>query len=248
MWQAKRLINLGAIRYDLGHYVEAEQFDRQALDIVQSWYGEDNPETATDLTILARALVFQQRFDEASDLLQKSLAIKERAFGKVHPSVASTLNELGSVALKEGNYDAAEQYFKRTAEIYRSVYGEHHYLLAPSLSNLASVYMARQDWSSAEKLFWQAIPILGRAKIAHRENCSRPAVFPSRELRCARADSPERRWHILHQFSAQLYSTAAGFMDTCAVDESHGFGLPWMTQVSAAPSSENWSEIPVTGF
>jgi tetratricopeptide (TPR) repeat protein len=91
VWQAKRLINLGAIRYDLGHYVEAEQFDRQALDIVQSWYGEDNPETATDLTILARALVFQQRFDEASDLLQKSLAIKERAFGKVHPSVASTL-------------------------------------------------------------------------------------------------------------------------------------------------------------
>src|SRR6202453_3829326 len=132
---AEILINLGAIQLDTGHYAAAEQFDRQALDIVQAWYGKDNPETATDLTILARSLVYQKRFDEASDLLQKSLAIKERAFGKVHPSVASTLNELGSVALKEGNYDAAEQYFKRTAEIYRAVYGEHHYLLATSLSN-----------------------------------------------------------------------------------------------------------------
>src|SRR5580704_2207239 len=33
-----------------------------------------------------------------------------------------------------------------------------------------------------------------------------------------------------------------------AAEESHGFWLPWITQVSVAPSSENWSEIPVTGF
>src|SRR6202142_4504859 len=49
-------INLGAIKYDLGHYPEAEQYGRQALAIVQSWYGKDNPETAIELTILARAL------------------------------------------------------------------------------------------------------------------------------------------------------------------------------------------------
>jgi serine/threonine-protein kinase len=35
---ADDLINLGAIQYDLGHYPEAEQFDRQALEITQSFY------------------------------------------------------------------------------------------------------------------------------------------------------------------------------------------------------------------
>jgi hypothetical protein len=48
------LINLGAVRYDLGHYSEAERYDRQVLDIVQAWYGKDNADTAADLTILAR--------------------------------------------------------------------------------------------------------------------------------------------------------------------------------------------------
>jgi eukaryotic-like serine/threonine-protein kinase len=152
-------INLGAIRLDLGHYPEAERYDRQALDIVQNWYGKDNLETATDLTILARALNYQNKSDEARDLLQQSLAIKERAFGKVHPSVASTLNELGSLARKEGDYPAAEAYFTRMADIYRAVYGEHHYLLATALSNLASVYAVEKQWPRAEKLFRQAVAL-----------------------------------------------------------------------------------------
>ncbi len=152
-------INLGAIRLDLGHYPEAERYDRQALDIVQGWYGKENLETATDLTILARALNYQNKSGEARDLLQQSLAIKERAFGKVHPSVASTLNELGSLARKEGDYPAAEAYFTRMADIYRTVYGEHHYLLATALSNLASVYAAEKQWPRAEKLFRQAVTL-----------------------------------------------------------------------------------------
>ena len=157
------LINLGAIRFDLGHYAEAERYDRQALDIAQGWYGKDNPETATDLTILARALIHQNRLNEANDLLEQSLEIKERAFGKVHPSVASTLNELGAVALQEDKYDAAEQYFKRMADIYRAVYGEHHYLLGTALSNMGSVYSAQHQWSRAEQLYRQAIPIYTQA-------------------------------------------------------------------------------------
>ena len=111
------------------------------------------------MTILARALVFENRFDEATSLLQQSLEIKERKFGKVHPSVASTLNELGNVASKQGKYDDAERYFTRMADIYRQTYPDGHYLIGIALSNLASVYTALEEWSRAEPLYREAIRI-----------------------------------------------------------------------------------------
>lgn len=63
------LIKLGAIRHDRGRYPEAEKLERQALDIVRAWYGEENPATASDLTILARPHVFESRYEEATALL-----------------------------------------------------------------------------------------------------------------------------------------------------------------------------------
>jgi len=70
---------------------------------------QDNPATTSDLTIVARTLVFENRYQGANGLLEQSLAIKERVYGRVHPSVASSLNELGNAAFRQGNYDAAEQ-------------------------------------------------------------------------------------------------------------------------------------------
>jgi eukaryotic-like serine/threonine-protein kinase len=122
------------------------------------------------LTILARALIREDRTSEAVDLLQQSLTIKERVFGKVHPSVASSLNELGGVALKQGKNDDAEQYFTRMVSIYREVYGEHHYLLGIALSNVASVYMARQQWPQAEKIYRQVVPIFTESQSANHIN------------------------------------------------------------------------------
>jgi len=167
---ANILINLGAIQNDLGHYPQAEKYERQALDIAQAWYGTGSTEAATDMTILARTLVYESRFDEGVDLLQQSLTIKERAFGKMHPSVASSLNDLGNAASRQGNYDLAEQYFRREADIYRAAYGDRHYLLATALSNLGSVYMGRHDWTHAEEIFRQVIPIYVEALSATDTN------------------------------------------------------------------------------
>jgi serine/threonine-protein kinase len=122
------------------------------------------------MTIFARTLVFENRFDEAVDLLQQSLTIKERIFGKVHPAVASSLNDLGNAASKQGKYDLAVEYFEREADIYREVYGEHHYLFATARSNLGSVYMGRHDWTRAEAIFRSVIPIYIETQSANNIN------------------------------------------------------------------------------
>ena len=95
------LINLGASQFDRGNYAEAERFHRQGLAVYESFFGTDHPETAYVMTMLGRALVFQNKFAAGDSLLRKSLAIRERVFGPDNPVVASTLNELGSAAFQQ---------------------------------------------------------------------------------------------------------------------------------------------------
>jgi len=154
---AEDLINLGAIQYERGRFVDAEGFYRQALEIIRSWYGKDSFRTASNLTMLGRSLYQEKRFDEANALLSEALAIQEQVFGKVHPRVASALNDLGNVAMGQERFDDAERHFRRLGEIYRSVYGETHYLVGIATSNLAGVYVARGDFITAEKMYRAAV-------------------------------------------------------------------------------------------
>src|SRR3989442_1184087 len=143
---AEDLINLGAVQQEWGHYKEAEQYYRQALDITQAFYGPNHYKTAAGLTVLGRALRFEpQGNDEAARLFEQALVIRERVFGKVHPQVASTLNEMGGVALARNRFAEAEVLARRVLAIYRTVYGGKHAFTGVGVSNLASVYVAQQQ-------------------------------------------------------------------------------------------------------
>jgi serine/threonine-protein kinase len=152
---AEALINLGAIQFQLGEYVEAERYYRDALEIKEAFYGPEHFQTGANLTMLGRSLVYQgtTRLDEAERILDRALAINERVYGPVHPRVASTLNDLGNVASGRDDYDAAEAAFTRMADIYTRIYEGHHYLIGIALSNLATVYMDRGDLERADSLF-----------------------------------------------------------------------------------------------
>src|SRR2546422_3210203 len=74
---AEDLINLGAVQQEWGHYKEAEQYYRQALDITQAFYGPNHYKTGARLTVLGRALRFEpQGDDQAARLLQHALRIQ----------------------------------------------------------------------------------------------------------------------------------------------------------------------------
>ena len=69
------IVNLGAVRFERGQYAEAERYYRDALAITRGWYGDAHPRTAAVLTMLGRALVYQERLDEAVPLLEQALAV-----------------------------------------------------------------------------------------------------------------------------------------------------------------------------
>ena len=92
---ADDLLNLGSIQSSSGHYVEANRYYREALAILEGWYGNDHPETASAMTILAQALVVPAEVRRGLVLLRQALATQERVYGTTHPRVAFVLNELG---------------------------------------------------------------------------------------------------------------------------------------------------------
>jgi eukaryotic-like serine/threonine-protein kinase len=155
---------------DLGYYSEAERFDREALDISESYYGKDHPKTAANLTALSESLTYENQYAEAAAVLQQALAIQERVYGPAQPSVAETLNEMGNVASMRNQLDEAEARFRRAADIYRGVYGDHHYLVAIALSNLAGIYMDKKDYPRAEQLFRDVVRRLSETLPADNVN------------------------------------------------------------------------------
>lgn len=156
------LINLGASQNDRGRYAEAEALYRQALAILKAFYGDDPFRTASGMTMLGRALVYQKRFDEGVVLLERALTVQERVNGPMHPRVASALNDLGSAALRQKRLDDAESRFRRMIEVYQKVYGDSHYLPGIALSNLASVLTEKKQYADAERLYREAIAIYER--------------------------------------------------------------------------------------
>src|SRR2546426_675313 len=189
---AEGLINLGAVQQEWGHYQEAERYYRQALDIMQAFYGPNHYKTAAGLTVLGRALRFEpQGNDEAARLFEQALVIRERVFGKVHPQVASTLNEMGGVALARNRFAEAEVLARRVLAIYRTVYGGKHAFTGVGVSNLASVYVAQQQYARAEPLYREAVGIFTESQGAEQLNPGIARIKLGRTLlgpgRCAEA-------------------------------------------------------------
>jgi tetratricopeptide (TPR) repeat protein len=155
---ADTLLNLGAIEFSRGRYPAAAERDREALGILERWYGPDHPEAASAMTILASALSIQKQFDEAAQLLERALRTQQRIYGAEHPRVAFALNEFGSVALQRKDFASAEAAFTQALAIYRKVYSDgRHPRIGTALSNLASVYSAQEQYARAEPLFREAI-------------------------------------------------------------------------------------------
>lgn len=151
------LINLGAVRAELGDFSGAAARYREALVRTEAWYGSRHPKTASNLTMLGRALVRLEETEQALLTLRRAIAIQEAHFGADHPRVASALNEMGSLVRQLGRLDEAEAHYQRAAAIWRKVHGDKHYLHGIAFSNLASVALDRNDLSRAEELMRQAL-------------------------------------------------------------------------------------------
>jgi tetratricopeptide (TPR) repeat protein len=125
--------DLGQVEILRGHFADAEKAVRASLRI--------DPKDIETQHRLAYVLFFEQKTDEAADILEKVLA--------KHPQRALSQELLGEVRNSQRRYDDAITHLTAALDLwpdYTKAHGE-----------LAGVYLERNEFSLAEKQFAEAI-------------------------------------------------------------------------------------------
>ena len=152
----------GARLYQKGHYVEAEQQLRAALQEAEK-FGPQDSRVAVVLNNLGSLSHNQGKRTEATGYYERALSIREAHYGPHHPWVAQSLNNLASLYRELGRYAEAETFLQRALKIAEALVGPTHYRITNCLNNLAAVYMSQERYAEAESYFQRSLTIRQQA-------------------------------------------------------------------------------------
>ena len=152
---------------------EAEQTQREALQIHLETTGETTIDTGLGYGNLANIQLLKGNIDEADSLARKSYGILTSIYGEVHPFVARTNLVLANIEQQKGNKEAAELIYKTTIEHYSQVYPPDHSRQSDPLLGLGELYMQIGEIGNAIELLSEAYKI---RKNGYSENSWRTAV------------------------------------------------------------------------
>jgi tetratricopeptide (TPR) repeat protein len=157
---SEALNGIAVIALERGDFVESERRYDAALAMDRRLHGtEPHADVGRSLSGLARALMFQQRFDESEAAYREALSIRRQALGDEHPLVAGTLNDLGSMLYFASRPQAAETVFREAADIWRRIMGPEHPYVSDAENNLGRLLLERGELHDAEALLIDALAI-----------------------------------------------------------------------------------------
>jgi tetratricopeptide (TPR) repeat protein len=156
-WQARALAGLGSVltcHYGVmlwkpAELAEAEDRFVRALDVMKSFWGEQNPVYARTLAGLGQ--VRQDRGDLQGGLacFQRSLGIVIAVYGGDHPDVGHTYDRLGYVLTQTGYIERARECFQQSILILERSYGADAVALGWPHSNLAMLLLSVGELEAA---------------------------------------------------------------------------------------------------
>ncbi len=109
-----------------GNLALAEQYHRKALRARREVLASTHPEIATSLVGLANIAMFQERYDEAVELLEEALAVYDSSLGNTHPLRGSVLFNLAHIRLLQEDAQAAWDLAAQALPIFQESVGPSH--------------------------------------------------------------------------------------------------------------------------
>lgn len=156
--------NLGETAEVEGRYVEAEQYERQAISLATAWYGEDHIVLANKKSALAATLIDEKKYAEADALLQDVLAKEERFYPPTSMYLSKTWKSIGMLQMALGKYDAALVSFDHVQSLYRENHLSENYLVGRTYIFQGLALLGKNDLPRAEELFRTALQMLYRVR------------------------------------------------------------------------------------
>lgn len=110
---------------------------------------EASSNTVGICSLLLRALVAQERYEEGIQLLEKRLCVVRKIYGDNHSEVAALSNYLGIMCQHIGRYTDAEKYYHQAIGIYRSIGPKAVQTVTEIEKNLAHLSRCKKrgDWT-----------------------------------------------------------------------------------------------------
>jgi hypothetical protein len=135
--------DLAASLHGKGKHAEAEQMQRELLDLQRRVLGPEHPNTLATMNNLANTLDDQGKHAEAEQMQCELLDVQRRVLGPEHPHTLATMNNLACSFLSQGKHLEAEQMQRQVLDVRRRVLGPGHPHTLASVSNLASLESIR---------------------------------------------------------------------------------------------------------
>ncbi len=129
-------VALGLVAATMGRYVDAEQWDNDAIRMGQEIYGKDAPELALPFTNLAVLFRDQGEYGPAEDYCRRALSLSA---GGAPNRLAHVLGTLGGILYHRGRLAEAESSLRESIRIAEKL-PQPNEILAGDLNNLAGVY------------------------------------------------------------------------------------------------------------
>jgi eukaryotic-like serine/threonine-protein kinase len=155
---AAAIANLARALTDSGHFVYAEAYLQQALELSRSADKSPSIETA-DLLVQYAQFEISARSNpaRARELFNEALVIYRGMLGSQHLSVAVTLSGLATSASWMNDFAAAEQYQREAIEIFQATVSRNYPDYAMALANLGYILTQRDQYVEAEQSLKEAL-------------------------------------------------------------------------------------------
>jgi tetratricopeptide (TPR) repeat protein len=147
--EASQLGTLAGLHFRAGEFEEAEQLQRQALELTENALGPHHPQLGRKLANLAILHINTDDYDQALVLQQRALGIFEQALGPGHPATGQMIRDIGITYFFKDDLSEAKSLYEQALTIQTQALGETHPDLAVTLHNLAAVFLQLGDFSAA---------------------------------------------------------------------------------------------------
>ena len=156
VWVAASLNDLGEALGQHQDIPEAQALLRQALAIRRLVLGNNHPDTARSLTVLAGLLLeapLQLRnLPESESLQREALAIQTNLFPNGNDDMFESLNNLGAIVATQNRLAEAETIHYEALKLSRKLHGDEHPDVATALTRLGRLLVREGKSSEAETL------------------------------------------------------------------------------------------------
>src|SRR3954468_2856555 len=215
--RAAVLGQLSTAHYDLGHYDEAENLEREAIALTTRAYGANHRLVADQTGLLADIAEARGRYDEGERLRRRSLEIDTAWFGAETPAVANDLSGLGSTLIRLKRLDEAQHILERALAIQEKTYGPDHFHVSQVLNVLGGVALRRGDLDLAEARF-RRVAEMSRAVYGERHFTVAIALTNIGSVQLARKDFPEAEG-TFRKAAQMCIETSSAESVACAIAE-----------------------------